>query len=51
MFYCDAKHLDIVQGSCHVLCYLFLEGCGQKWAQPFRSWDSAISQERIDEIS
>ena len=24
LFYCDAKHLDILQGSSHVCCYLFL---------------------------
>ena len=23
-FYCDAKHSDILQGSSHVRCYLFL---------------------------
>ena len=32
----------------------FLDGCGQKWARPFRSWDSGISpisQEWIDEMN
>ena len=28
--------------SSHVRCYLFLESCGQKWVQPFRSWNSKI---------
>ena len=32
----------------HVCCFLFLGGCGQKWVQPFRSWNSC--QERIDEM-
>ena len=40
VFYCDAKHLDTLQGSSHV-CYLFLGGFGQK-AWPFRSWNSVI---------
>ena len=38
VFYCDTKHLDILQESSHVCCYLHLGGCGQKWEQPFRSW-------------
>ena len=38
VFYCDAKHSDILRGSIHVRCYLFLGGCGQKWVRPFRSW-------------
>ena len=36
VFYYDAKHSDTLLGSSHVCCYLFLGGCGQKWARPFR---------------
>ena len=42
MFYCDAKHSDILRGSCHLRCYLFFGDCGQKWAQRFRLWNSKI---------
>ena len=42
VFYCDAKHLDTLLGSSHVCRYLFLGGCGQKWAWSFRSWNSEI---------
>ena len=47
MFYCDAKHSDTLLGSSHVCRYLFLHGCGQKWAWSFRSWnsESAVYQE------
>ena len=38
--YCDANNLLL--GSSHVSCYLFLESCDQKWVQPFRSWNSKI---------
>ena len=51
VFFCDVKHSDTLQGSSHVCCYLFLGGCGQKWAWPFRSWNSeiyCISREWID---
>ena len=54
MFYCDAKHSDTLLDSCHVCCYLFLGGFGQKWAWPFRSWNSkicCISREWIDKTS
>ena len=27
MFYCDAKHSDIIQGSCHVCCCLVIQDC------------------------
>ena len=47
--YCDAKHSGILQGSSYVHCYLFLGGCGQKWVQPFGSWNSC--QKWIDEMS
>ena len=30
VFYCDAKHSDILRGPSHVCCYLCLGGCGQK---------------------
>ena len=36
VFYCDAKHSDTLLRSSHVCCYLFLDGCGQKWAWSFR---------------
>ena len=42
VFYCDPKHSDTLQGSSHFCCYLFLGDCGQKWAWPFRSWNSGI---------
>ena len=54
VFYCDAKHLDTLLGSSHVCCYLFLGGCGQKWAWSFRSWNSeicCISREWIDKMN
>ena len=54
VFYCDAKHSDTLLGSSHVCCYLFLGGCGQKWAWSFRSWNSeicCISREWIDKMS
>ena len=54
VFYCDAKHSETLLGSSHVCCYLFLGGCGQKWAWAFRSWSSeiyCISREWIDEMS
>ena len=35
-FYYDAKHSDTLWGSIQVRCYLFLEGCGQKWVWPLR---------------
>ena len=38
MAYCDRKHSDILQGSSHFRCYLFLDGCVQKRAQPFKLW-------------
>ena len=41
--YCDAKQSDILRGSSQVHCNLFLGSCGQKWVQPFRSWNSKIS--------
>ena len=41
VFYYDAKHLDTLLGYSHV-CYLFLDGCGQKWAWSFRSRNSEI---------
>ena len=54
VFYCDAKHSDTLLGSSHVCCYLFLGGCGQKWAWSFRSWNSeicCISREWIDKMN
>ena len=54
VFYCDAKHSDTLLGSSHVCCCLFLGGCGQKWAWPFRSWNSeicCISRVWIDKMS
>ena len=50
--FCDAKHSDTLLGSSHV-CYLFLGGCGQKWAWCFRLWNSeicCISREWIDKM-
>ena len=41
-FCCDTKHSDTLLGSSHVCCYLFLGNFGQKWAWPFRSWNSVI---------
>ena len=32
VFYCNAKHSDTLLGSSQACCYLFLGGCGQKWA-------------------
>ena len=32
VFYCNAKHSDTLLGSSQAFCYLFLGGCGQKWA-------------------
>ena len=52
--YYDAKNSDTLLGSSHVWCYIFLGGCGQKWAWPFRSWNSEIcyiSIEWIDKIN
>ena len=54
VFYCDAKYSDTLLGSSHVCCYLFLGGCGQKWAWSFRSWNSeicCISREWIDKMN
>ena len=54
VLYCDAKHSDTLLGSSHVCCYLFLGGCGQKWAWSFRSWNSeicCISREWIDKMN
>ena len=54
VFYCDAKHSDTLQGFSNVCYYLFLGGCGQKWARPFISWSSkicCISRDLVDEIS
>ena len=54
VFYFDAKHSDTLWGSSHVCCYFCLGGCGQKWAWPFRSWNSetcCISREWIDKMS
>ena len=54
LLYFDAKHSDTLWGSSHVWCYLFLGGCGQKWAWSFRSWNSEIcliSREWIDKMS
>ena len=42
VFYFDPKHLDTLQGSSRFCCYLFLGGCGQKWAWPSRSWNSEL---------
>ena len=41
-------------GFQHICCYLFLGGCGQKWAQPSRSWNyeiCCISTEWIGKMS
>ena len=54
VFCYDAKHSDTLLGSSHVCCYLFLGGCGQKWAWSFRSWNSeicCISREWIDKMN
>ena len=54
VFYCDAKHSNTLLGSSHLCCYLFLGGCGQKWAWSFRSWNSeicCISREWNDQMS
>ena len=54
VFYCDAKHWDTLLCSSHVCCYLFLGGCGKKWAWSFRSWHSEISyisREWIDKMN
>ena len=54
VFYCDAKQSDTLLGFSHVCCYLFLGGCGQKWAWSFRSWNSEIgyiSREWIDKMN
>ena len=54
VFYCDAKHSDTLLDCSHVCCYLFLGGWRQKWAWPFRSWNSeicCISREWIDKMS
>ena len=37
VFHCDAKHSGTLQGFSNVFYYLFLGGCGQKWACPFPS--------------
>ena len=42
MTYCDWKHSDILQGSSHFRCYLFLDGSVQKRAHPFKSWKYKI---------
>ena len=42
VFYYNAKHSDVLRESSHIRCNLFLGGCGQKWAQPFRSCNSKI---------
>ena len=54
MFYCDPKHSDTLLGSSLLYCYLFRSGSSQKWAWPFRSWNSeicCISREWIDKMS
>ena len=54
VFYCDVKHSDTLLGSSHVCRYLFLCGCGQKWAWYFRRWNSeicCISTEWIDKMN
>ena len=38
VFYCGEKHLDILWGSSHVRCYLFLGDYGQKWELSFTPW-------------
>ena len=35
LFYCDAKHSDILRGSSHVCCYLFL-------VKQFDFWDGIL---------
>ena len=47
VFYCDAKHSDTLLLSIHVSCYLFLNGCDQKWAlfSGHGTLKSAVSQE------
>ena len=35
VFHCDVRHSDILWGSSHVCCYLFLGGCGQNWELAF----------------
>ena len=34
--YCDSKHSNILRESSRFHCCLVLNGCGQKWAQPFK---------------
>ena len=40
--YCDSKHSDILQGSSHVRCCFFLNGCGQRSTQSVKSWNSKV---------
>ena len=40
--YCDSKHSNILQGSSRFRCCLALNGCGLKWAQPFKTWNYKI---------
>ena len=42
VFYCGAKHSVILWGSSNVHCSLFLGGCAQQWAWPFRSGNPKI---------
>ena len=42
VFYSDAKNLNALPDSSQVRCYLFLGDRGQKWALPFRLWNSEI---------
>ena len=54
VFSCDAKQSDTLLGFIHVCCYLFVGGCGQKWAWSFRSWNSEICcilREWIDKMN
>ena len=54
VFSCDVKQSDTLLGSSNVCFYLFLGGCGQKWARSFRSWNSeicCISREWIDKMN
>ena len=52
----DVNYRFLMKVARHVqsCCYLFLGCCGQKWAWPFRSWNSeicCISREWIDKMS
>ena len=54
VLYCGEKHSDTLLGCIHVCRYLFLGGCGQKWAWPFRSSSSqiyCISRQWIDKMN